>query len=96
MPELKYQPHEPPELEPGEPFFYMRAQDVLAPLAVMNYAALLRGTAAGAEAGGEADGAGRPGSRALANDLREQARQCEAIAARMVAWQAVHHVKLPD
>lgn len=75
---------------PGEPVFVLRGQDVLAPLAVQAYAGALRAAAAGALLGtldAEDD---------LRRRLLESARECDEIAARMVAWQAGHGGKLPD
>ncbi len=40
---MKYDGVNPLEkLHPGEPFFFIRAQDIYAPAAVMSYASLLR------------------------------------------------------
>ena len=86
-----------PDLRPGEPFFFLRAQDVLAPFAVMQYAALRRAAAAGVRRhpGGFVNSEGI--SLILPeNGLREQADHAEQIAARMLAWQATNGHKLPD
>lgn len=91
MSEFKYEDGLP-DLRPGEPFFFLRAQDVLAPFAVMAYAAQLRAAAAGANA----VGARNPASDRRAEGLREMADNAEQRAAQMLAWQAAHHTKLPD
>lgn len=91
MAEQKYAESRPDALHPDEPFFFLRGQDVLAPFALQGYAALLRAAAAGdQDVAHRVQGAGR------FPILREQAEEVERIAAQMVAWQAEHHVKLPD
>jgi hypothetical protein len=82
-------------LHPEEPWFTLRAQDILAPLAVQQYANFLRAAAAGLRHGDDVF-TGRDVSRA--NALQEHAQDAEAVAAEMVLWQTQHpdHVKLPD
>ena len=75
-----------PDLRPGEPFFFLRAQDVLAPFAVLAYAAQLRAAAAGAVSMGAIP----------PTHLHDMADNAEQRAAQMLAWQAAHHTKLPD
>lgn len=82
----KYEGIEEIRLRPGEPAFVLRAQDALAPYAVMAYAQLLRAAAAGAAA----DGA------TTAASLRAQAEAVERRAAAMLAWQVENRSKLPD
>lgn len=79
----------PPELKPGEPWFFLRGQDKLAPPAVSFYAALLRAAASVFAL---------VGRKAKADHLRSMAKECENIAAEMIAWQAAHpeFAKLPD
>lgn len=89
-----------PDLRPGEPFFFLRAQDVLAPFAVLAYAQLLRAAVAG-HASGARSMAGQPTDPdevilERTNELRELAENAEQRAAQMLAWQAAHHTKLPD
>ena len=81
-----------PDLKPGEPFFLLRAQDVLAPQAVAVYAQLLRAAAAGAR---HADGGLVDGFR-LERELGKQAEEVERACAEMLAWQSAHGAKLPD
>jgi len=70
------------KLHEDEPYFFLRAQDVMAPAAVDAYAGLL-------------EVAGRTG--AMPGGLRE-AERVRAYAARMRGWQAMNSdkVKLPD
>ena len=86
-----------PDLRPGEPFFFLRAQDVLAPFAVLAYAAQLRAAAAGVDAAARVSAIHRDRDGAAgALHLREMADNAEQRAAQMLAWQASHHTKLPD
>lgn len=81
-----------PDLRPGEPFFFLRAQDLLAPASVQHYAQLLRIAAAGAMHGCREEGE----ARSLEGEFLGQAEEVEAIAARMVVWQVENGTKLPD
>lgn len=72
-----------------EPVFVLRGQDIFAPYAVREYAAMLRSCAAGLATGGMAE---------LSDKVREKASGCEEIASSMIAWQARHPqaTKIPD
>ena len=74
------------KLRSGEPYFFLRAQDVLAPAAVEAYAALL-----------EAASAATPISP-TGVDLAKSARDVRQFADRMRKWQSSNRsvVKLPD
>lgn len=87
-----------PDLRPGEPFFFLRAQDVLAPFAVLAYAQLLRAAAAGANTLAPKDATVEECRAHFArrDHLNAMAQNAEQRAAQMLAWQAVHHTKLPD
>jgi hypothetical protein len=84
-----------PDLKPGEPFFLLRAQDVLAPQAVAVYAQLLRAAAAGAR--GDRQNSVLDGNPlSLARELATQAEEVERACAEMLAWQSKAGAKLPD
>lgn len=82
-------------LHPEEPWFTLRAQDILAPLAVQQYANFLRAAAAGLRLG---DGVLTAEDQAVVERLQQQAHDAEGEAADMVLWQSQHPdlVKLPD
>lgn len=73
------------KLHPEEPYFFLRAQDALAPAAVEAYAGLLEVAAR----------ANRAGQAAM---LHESSQRVMEFAQRMRGWQATHAdlVKLPD
>lgn len=81
------------DVKVGEPWFILRAQDVLAPASVAAYANTLRAAAAGFEYG---DTVLTGDDRRIIDGLREQALQCDSIAAAMISWQVEHGAKLPD
>lgn len=72
------------KLHEGEPYFFLRAQDVLAPAAVEAYAGMLE---AAAKIGGTAGA-----------DLHRQAEDVRLFADRMRKWQTANWAltKLPD
>lgn len=82
-------------LREEEPWFTLRAQDVLAPYAVVAYANLLRAAAGGLRHG---DQVLVSQDLATVKRLTDHAAEAEAVAAEMVAWQAKNpdFVKLPD
>lgn len=84
---MKYDNVNPIEkLHEGEIYFFLRAQDKLAPKAVQAYAhELIKAS----------DMEEDPHRR---NDLYKQAIECMSMAARMLDWQLDHKdlVKLPD
>jgi len=82
-------------LHPEEPWFTLRAQDILAPHAVMAYAALLRAAAGGLRHG---DAVFTGHDRTVVERLMEHAQDAEAEAADMILWQSQNPdlVKLPD
>lgn len=70
-----------------EPVFLLRAQDVLAPIAVELYAGLVRGAASGVAMMDQVH----------ADALYTVAEECENVAAAMRVWQdTADNVKLPD
>jgi hypothetical protein len=82
-------------LHPEEPWFTLRGQDILAPLAVTAYANLLRAAAGGLRHG---DHVFTGDDKEVVERLREHAQEAEAIAAEMILWQSRNPgtVKLPD
>jgi hypothetical protein len=78
--ENKYEAARPDALGPDEPFFFLRAQDALAPFAVQAYANLMHAS----------------GVAAQDAQLVMQAGEVHRIAAQMLAWQARNATKMPD
>jgi hypothetical protein len=76
-------------LHPGEPWFYLRAQDKLSVEIVMEYSRLLEGESWKAR--------GR-GDEALARSLSDQSTQVAQAAHKFLDWQEDNpdKVKLPD
>jgi hypothetical protein len=90
MKKPKYADENPLErLRPGEPYFFVRAQDLLSPSAVLAYAELLQQ---------EAEKANHRGDVALSDSLVDQSAQVAIFAREFMEWQKNHpeFVKLPD
>ena len=82
-------------LHPNEPWFTLRGQDLLAPLAIQSYATHLRAAAAGLEFG---DRTLTGDDRKVVEGLKAQAQEAEDAVSQMLVWQAQNPdtVKLPD
>jgi hypothetical protein len=86
----KYQGINPLErLHPGEPYFFIRAQDKLSVAAVVEYSHLLRHESVNSSLRGDKD---------LSDSLDKQADEVLAYAQRFKAWQQENpdKVKYPD
>lgn len=83
------------KLHPGEPWFFIRAQDRLSVEAVKRYAALLQETA---DQVAEDGSLGPERSEELAMALDDQASEVAEFAFRFAEWQKQHpeKVKYPD
>ena len=77
------------KLHDGEPYFFIRAQDLLSSHAVVHYSELLQR---------EADKAYKAGDIRLWESLSDQASQVAGFAQRFIEWQKEYpeFVKLPD
>lgn len=82
-------------LHPDEPWFTLRGKDLLAPFAVQAYANSCRVAAAGLRHG---DAVFTGPDRARHTELINQAIEAEAVAAKMLQFQAEHPeiTRLPD
>lgn len=88
------------KLHPDEPWFTLRAQDLLAPYALQAYASLLHAAAFAARPKRD-DGATVAELReahARSDQLRADAHEVDQLASAMLVWQADHPElrKLPD
>lgn len=96
MKKPKYEGVNPFEkLHPGEPWFFLRAQDQLSVAAVRQYAVLLHNVADQVSA---SETLSEEEAMKLALSLEDQAAQVSEFASEFAAWQQANpdKVKLPD